>query len=65
MKRIELAAQWRYLEEKDLATLNVGRGTIEVHELKTGKMIPHRLTRVQLALIKYAYERGLKSLPLY
>lgn len=65
MKRTKLAEQWSRLDAIDLATLNVGKGTIEVLDPKTQKMVPHKLTGVQLSLVKYAYERGLKQQPLY
>jgi hypothetical protein len=65
MKRTVLAEQWVRLDSIDLATLNVGRGTIEVLDTETQKMVPHKLTGVQLSLIKHAYECGLKRQALY
>lgn len=65
MKRTMLYDQYRYLAEVDLATLNVGAATIEVVDDKGQKTVPHKLPKTTVDLIKYAYERGLKHLPLY
>jgi hypothetical protein len=65
MKRVKLNEQYRFLADLDLATLNVGAGTIEVLDEDTEQMVPHKLTGVQISLIKYAYERGLQRKPLY
>jgi hypothetical protein len=65
MKRTMLYDQYKYLADVDLATLNVGAGTIEVLDESTQKMIPHKLNGAVVSMIKYAYERGLKHQPLY
>lgn len=65
MRRTYLDDQWNFLESADLATLNVGRGTVEVLDPTTKKVVPHKLRQSHLDLIKFAYERGLKQQALY
>jgi hypothetical protein len=65
MKRTKLVDQWKFLDKNDLATLNVGRGTIEVFDPDTQKPVPHTLLPVYVDMIKEAYERGLAHRPLY
>lgn len=65
MKRAFLGDDYKYLEDRDLSSLNVGKGTIEVLDPDSQVDVPFKLTGVQISLVKYAYERGLKRLPLY
>ena len=65
MKRTTLIDQWRYLGEGDLASLNVGAGTIEVLDPETEENVRHKLLPIYVQMLKYAYERGLARKPLF
>ena len=63
MKRTMLTDQWKFLAGIDMATLNVGAGTIDVVDDKD-VVSRHKLLPLYVQLIKHAYERGLKHEPL-
>lgn len=66
MKRELLTDQFNYLEDGDLCTLNVGAGTIEVWENESdAKPVTYKLSKAMLDIVKYAYERGLKTQSLF
>ena len=65
MKRTYLNDQWKFLDASDLATLNVGKGTIEVLDPETHKRVPYKLHNAVLDIIKHAYERGLQNKSLF
>lgn len=66
MKRTKLESQYNFLEPRDLATLNVGRATLDVFELGTDKLAGrHKLTPLTVDLIRHAYECGLNKKALF
>lgn len=65
MARQKLVHQFRYVDPSDLATLNVGAGTIDITGDGDGKIERFRLLPIYVQMIKEAYERGLARKPLY
>lgn len=52
---------WQFLDACDLATLDIGAGTITVIDPQGGKDAHYKLHRVYHDIAKAAYERGIRQ----
>lgn len=57
----QLHTDWKFLDSNDLATLDIGAGTVTVTDIDTGKGKKYRIHRVYHDIAKAAYERGIKN----
>lgn len=61
-KKRKLHDDWERIEDSEVASLDIGKGTVEVFETEESEMpIVYQIDEVYLQLLREAYKRGAKG----